>query len=377
MDEERFGRERIDANEELRLARETMRRTARRLDALAPIVVGLLALGWLASGVYTVQPGEVAVIRTFGLFTGTASPGLNYRWPSPIQQHDIVNLQIVRRLEVGFRTQEGRAQRVASEALMLTGDENIIDAQIIVQYRVRDPVPFLFKLRNPDDVVRASTEVALRGVAGKMRIDDMLTTRRGEAEQQASDELQRLMDLYESGILVTAVKLQTVDVPDEVKDAFNDVVRAFQDRDRLKNEAEAYVADIIPKARGQAQQTIRAAEAYREQRILQADGDANRFLALLAEYSKAKAVTRERLRLETVERVLAEVDKIVIDGGAGNNVLPFLPLRDATVQRAPAPTQPQAQPQVRPAPVPTPGATSPGGQTQTQPARQPTPRPKQ
>jgi membrane protease subunit HflK len=268
------------------------------------------------------------VIRTFGAFTTTSNPGLGYRWPWPIQYLDIVDVQAVRRLEVGFRTDGGRAIRVANESLMLTGDENIVDAQIIVQYRIREPVKYLFRLRDPDAAVRASTEVALRGVTGRMLIDDILTTRRSEAQQQTAEELQRLLDFYESGILVTNVQLQTVDVPDQVRDAFNEVVRAFQDRDRLQNEAQAYVADILPKARGQAQQTVREAEAYREQRIIRAQGDAARFEALLAEYTKAQAVTRERLRLETIERVLAEVDKIVIDGKAGTGILPLLQLRE-------------------------------------------------
>lgn len=361
MDRAEFEHDQTAQDEDLEEAREVMRVWANRLGRVAPLVVGLLAIVWLASGVYTVQPGEVGVIRTFGAYTGTTNPGLNYHWPYPLQQADNVNVQAVRRVEVGFRTEAGRASRVAGEALMLTGDENIVDAQIIIQYRVREPVKYLFKLRHPEDAVRASTEVALRGVTGKMRIDDILTTRRGEAQQRTADELQRLLDLYESGILVTNVQLQTVDVPDQVKDAFNEVVRAFQDRDRLKNEAEAYVADIIPKARGQAQQVTRAAEAYREQRILQAQGDANRFEALLAEYSKAKDVTRERLRLETMERVLPDVDKIVIDGEAGRNMLPFLPLRDGAARPATSgPAQPSA---------PAPAQAAPAQQPQAQPAR--------
>lgn len=360
MDEDENRPRRLDPDEELRMTQEAMRRVISRVVRLAPLVVGALVLLWLATGIYTIQPGEVGVIRTFGAFTSTTKPGLNYRLPSPIQDVNIVDVQAVRRVEVGFRTEAGRATRVANEALMLTGDENIVDAQIIIQYRVREPEKYLFKLRDPDNAVRASTEVALRGVIGKMQIDDILTTRRSEAQAATSEELQRLLDYYESGIVVTNVQLQTVDVPDQVKDAFNEVVRAFQDRDRLKNEAEAYVADILPKARGQAQQTVRAAEAYREQRIIEAQGDAARFQALLAEYSKSKAVTRERLRLETVERVLADVDKIVIDGPAGSNLLPFLPLGNgagsppsSTSAPPPAAAQPAPRPTAQPQPQPT------------------------
>ena len=379
-DNDNWQRRPSDEEEIQRRIEESVQRTARQAKHVAGrLIPGLAILAgilWLASGIYTVQPGQVGVIRTFGSFTTTTNPGLGYRWPSPIQQLDVVDVQAVRRLEVGFRSDGGRAIRVANESLMLTGDENIVDAQIIVQYRVREPVKYLFRLRDPDGAVRASTEVALRGVTGRMLIDDILTSRRSEAQQQTAEELQRLLDLYESGILVTNVQLQTVDVPDQVRDAFNEVVRAFQDRDRLQNEAQAYVADILPKARGQAQQAIREAEGYREQRIIRAQGDGARFEALLAEYSKAQAVTRERLRLETVERVLADVDKIVIDGEAGQSVLPLLNLSNGAqaaaaassasqqpssppATQAPAPPPPSGQPQAAPKPTaaqPTPAA---------------------
>jgi membrane protease subunit HflK len=375
MRDDNWQRRPSDEEEIVRRIEESLQGTTRRARRVAgKVFPGLLALAgllWLASGIYTVQPGQVGVIRTFGAFSSTTSPGLGYRWPWPIQQLDVVDVQQVRRIEVGFRSDGGRSTRVANESLMLTGDENIVDAQIIVQYRVREPVKYLFRLRDPDVAVRASTEVALRGVTGRMLIDDILTSRRSEAQQQTAEELQRLLDLYESGILVTNVQLQTVDVPDQVRDAFNEVVRAFQDRDRLQNEAQAYVADILPKARGQAQQTIREAEAYREQRIIRAQGDAARFEALLAEYSKAQAVTRERLRLETVERVLADVDKIVIDSEAGRGVLPLLNLGtngNGTSTTSTAPSAPSAAPSAAPVP--------PAGQQQAAPkptAVQPTP----
>jgi modulator of FtsH protease HflK len=372
MRDDNWQRMPSDEEEIQRRIEESMRRTTQRArhvaSRLVPGALILVGLLWLASGIYTVQPGQVGVIRTFGAFSTTTSPGLGYRWPWPIQQLDVVDVQAVRRLEVGFRSDGGRSVRVATESLMLTGDENIVDAQIIVQYRVREPVKYLFRLRDPDAAVRASTEVALRGVTGRMLIDDILTSRRSEAQQQTAEELQRLLDLYESGILVTNVQLQTVDVPDQVRDAFNEVVRAFQDRDRLQNEAQAYVADILPKARGQAQQTIREAEGYREQRIIRAQGDGARFEALLAEYTKSQAVTRERLRLETVERVLADVEKIVIDGNAGSGVLPLLNL-GTNGQSSPAASSPTSPAPAAPAPAPT-------GQPQASPkptAAQPTP----
>jgi membrane protease subunit HflK len=319
---------------------------------------------WLASGLYQVQPGEIGVVRHFGMEVSRAGPGLHYRLPWPIQQVDAVNVEMIRRAEIGFRTENGVATRVGTEAHMLTGDENIVDAQLIVQYRVVDPSKYLFRLQNPDDALRAATEVAMRSSVGKTKIDDILTTGRSQVQEQTRVFLQALLDSYQSGLQVTAVNLQVVDPPDQVKDAFQEVVRAREDRERLINESRAYTADILPKARGQAQQTIREAEGYREQRTLQANGDVARFLAVLQEYAKSKDVTRERLHIEALERVLARVDKVVLDGQANGNVLPFLPLRGqpgaaAPPAQGPAPTagaapsalaQPQAAP-AKPAPA--------------------------
>jgi membrane protease subunit HflK len=319
---------------------------------------------WVASGLYQIQPGEVGVVRHFGLEVARVGPGLHYRLPWPIQQVDAVNTEAIRRAEIGFRTENGVPTRVGTEAHMLTGDENIVDAQLIVQYRVVDPSKYLFRLQNPDDALRAATEVAMRSAVGKTKIDDILTTGRSQVQEQTRVFLQRLLDSYQSGLQVTAVNLQVVDPPDQVKDAFQEVVRAREDRERLINESRAYTADILPKARGQAQQTIREAEGYKEQRTLQANGDVARFLAVLQEYAKSKDVTRERLHIEALERVLARVDKVVLDGQANGNVLPFLPLRGqpgaaAPPAQGPAPTagaapsalaQPQAAP-AKPAPA--------------------------
>jgi modulator of FtsH protease HflK len=335
----------------------------RHLPRLIPVAAGLALLIWLASGVYIVNPGEQGVVRQFGREFDRTSPGLRYRLPAPIQAVDIVNLQAVRRAEIGFRTDRGQPIRVGNEALMLTGDENIVDLQLIVQYRVRDPSLYLFRLRDPEETLAAATEVAVRSVVGNTTIDDVLTVGRAQAQEQALQYLQTLMDDYQSGLLVTEVKLQVVDPPDQVKDAFNEVVRAREDRERQQNEAQAYREDIVPKARGEAEQTVRAAEAYREERVLQAQGDVARFSAVLEEYRKGKDVTRERLYLETIERVLATVHKVVLDGPVGNNLLPHLPIneltRGAAQQSQPQPATapaPAAQPQPQPA-----GATKPQG----------------
>ena len=347
----------VDTEAEIRAAQEVARRLARRLNRLLPPLVGLVLVVWLASGIYMVNPGELGVVRLFGREVGKTAPGLHYRIPYPVQQVDVINVEAIRRIEVGFRTQQNQPRRVADEALMLTGDENIVDAQLIAQYRIRDPSQYLFRLRDPEQTLHAAAQVALRSVVGNMVIDDVLTTGRGEAEAQTLGYLQVLMDEYQSGLFITEVKLQVVDPPDEVKDAFNEVVRAREDRERQRNEAQAYREDILPKARGQAQQVVLAAEAYETERVLQSQGDVAKFAAVLEEYRKGRDVTRERLYLETIERVFSNVRKIVIDGEVGSNVLPYLPLNELNRGSA-QPAQGEAQPQTPPAqPQPTPQPT--------------------
>jgi membrane protease subunit HflK len=369
------GRRRPDPAEVDQQLREARARVGAWLRRGWPVAV-VVAVGlWLFSGLYTIQPGEVGVIRHFGLEVGRSGPGLHYRLPWPVQQVDAVNVEAIRRAEIGFRTQDGQITRVNSEALMLTGDENIIDAQIIVQYRVSDPSKYLFRLKDPDEALRAATEVALRSSVGKTKIDDALTTGRAQVQESTRTFLQRLLETYESGLQVTDVKMQVVDPPEQVKDAFQEVVRAREDRERLINESRAYREDILPKARGQAQQTVRAAEGYREQRVLQANGDVARFVAVLQEYAKSRDVTRDRLYLETIERVLSKVDTIVLDGQSAGNVLPFLPIRgagtpvsDATA--ATAARQQAAQPQGQAPPATTTGAPAkPAAPAATPPAK--------
>jgi len=292
------------------------------LSRLLPfLVIGALLL-WLASGVYTVNPGHKGVVRTFGKETARTEPGLNYRYPWPFQRVDIVSVEEIRRVEVGFRG----AHRVAEEALMLTGDENIVEAQIVVQYRVADPSKYLFRLRDPDGALLAATEVALRSTVGSMTIDQVMIEERAKVQGDARLFIQRLMDDYESGLVITEVKLQAADPPDQVRDAFHDVVRAREDKEKLINQARGYMADIVPKARGEAQKLLREAEGYKEQRVLLAQGEAARFLSVLAEYEKAREVTRDRLHLETVEKVLTDIDKFVVGGEVGHRLLPLLPL---------------------------------------------------
>ncbi len=298
----------------------------------------LMAGLWLATGFYMISPGEVGVMRQFGKEVRRSEPGLRYRLPWPIERIDIVNVESVRRSEIGFRTyRRGEAtaqQRVSQEALMLTGDENIVEAQLIVQYQVKDPSLYLFRVYEPAEVLASSTEVALRSMVGNTTIDELLTVGREKVQLETRDFLQRLLDVYNTGLRVTEVRLQVVDPPDQVKDAFHEVVRAREDRERLINQAQGYQEDIIPKARGRAQQMLREAEAYQEERVLHAQGDAARFVALLEEYRKAKDVTRTRLHLEAVERILRPIKKVIIDPRAAGGLSPFLPLAPLQLHEA-------------------------------------------
>lgn len=307
---------------------------------LPGIIVTVILIIWAASGIYIVGPGEQGVVRQFGrVLQPPTSPGLNYYWPWPVQQVDVINVERIRRLEVGFRSNPRRpslVRPVPAESQMLTGDENIVEVQLIVQYRIKDPVKFLFRLRAPEATLRAAIEIAVRSRVGNTTVDEVLTVGRARVQDETREFLQQLMDTYQSGLLITAVKLQTVDAPDQVKDAFNEVVRAREDKEKLVRQAEGYREDLIPKARGEAQEIIRAAEAFKEERILRARGDAARFNSVLAEYKKAPGVTRERLHLETMERVLPEVEKVILESEGKGGVVPLLPLREFTIKQVPS-----------------------------------------
>ncbi len=311
------------------------------------LISGLTALSVFAlamTGIYSVGPGEQGVVRTMGRETGKSGPGLHYRVPL-VQDADVVNVEQIRRLEVGFRGDK----REENEALMITGDENIVEAQMIVQYRVADPSKYLFRLEEPEAALRAAAEVALRSMIGRTGIDEVITTGREKVQEDTFASLQRLMDDYESGLTITEVKLQVVDAPDQVKDAFHDVVRAREEKEKLMNQARGYQADVIPRARGEARKLEREAEGYKEERVLRARGDAARFDASVREYKKAERVTRARLHLEAMERVLVGVEKkVIVDSRASNGVLPFLPLTGS----APIGGQAAQQPAAPTAPAP-------------------------
>lgn len=296
---------------------------------LLAVIVILIGL-WAASGIYMVGPGEEGVIRQFGKEVDRTPPGLRYRLPWPIQTHDVVQMARVRRAEIGFRTDAGgRIRPEPKESLMLTGDENIVDAQLFVQYVVKDPSQFLFRVRDPEMTLKTAAEVALRSVVGRNTIDYTMTEGRVVVQDEIKKYLQTLLDEYQTGLMVTEARLLVVDPPDEVKDAFHDVVRAWEDRERLMREAEGYREDVIPKARGEAAKMVRVAEAYKEQRVIKAQGDAAKFLDVLKAYKKAKEVTRERLYLETLEKILPGKEKYILPPAGKDSVLKWLPLKEA------------------------------------------------
>lgn len=301
------------------------RRFMQRPGRWLPVLLSVLLAVWLASGVYTVGPGEVGVVRQFGQEHAHTTPGLHYRLPWPIQTVRVVDVATVRRAEIGFRS-DARTPAPAGEALMLTGDENIVEVHLFVQYVVDDPSEFLFRSRNPEEILRAAAEVALRGVVGQYPIDFTMTEGRVAVQDQVHVSLQELLNQYRTGLQITEARLLVVDPPQQVIDSFHEVVRALEDRERLVQEAEGYREDVVPRARGEAAQMLAAAEAYKERRTIEARGDVAKFVQVYEEYSKAKDVTRERLYLETVDRTLPDVNLMIIDTSVGGQTLPLLPL---------------------------------------------------
>jgi modulator of FtsH protease HflK len=292
-----------------------------------------IALGlWLASGVFIVGPDERGLILRFGALVREVGPGPGYHLPWPFEEVIKPSITQIRKDEFGFRTIDPgpptRYQDVDPEALMLTGDGNIINLQFIVQYRIRPDAAgdFVFSARDPRETLRAASEATMRQVIGNTKIDDALTEGRALVEQEAQLELQKIIDGYRLGIDVVTVKLQDVAPPDAVSDAFKDVISAEQDKERLINEARGYANDLVPRARGRAAQTINDADAYRLAKIEQARGDAERFSSMRMEYEKARDVTRLRLYLETMQEVLPRMKKVLIDEVAGRQAVPYLPL---------------------------------------------------
>ncbi|WP_461209270.1 FtsH protease activity modulator HflK [Desulfocurvus sp. DL9XJH121] len=297
------------------------------------LVLLIIVLLWLGSGIYIVGPDEVGVVRRFGAFQAQTGPGPHYHWPMPLETVVKPKVTKVHRVEVGFKS-VGRAEfsqqarLVPQESLMLTGDENIVDVQFIVQYKIKDPVLFLFNLKEQHSTVKSVAEAAMREVVGYNMIDSVLTTGKLTIQNECRHQMQDILDKYGSGIDILAVQLQDVHPPKEVVDAFKDVASAREDRSRFINEADAFRNDLMPKARGEAAVKINQAEAYKESKIRLAKGEAARFLSVLTEYNKAKDVTRKRMYLDTMEKILSnpDLEKIIISGKALNSAVPYLPL---------------------------------------------------
>ena len=307
---------------------EKMFKTVSRPPMLLAIG-GIWLILWLASGLYMVGPGEQGVVRQFGKMHSQTGPGLRYHLPQPIQSRNVVNVAGGRRAEIGFRSIGGQTRVIDEESLMLTGDENIVAGQLFVQYVIKDPSVFLFRARDPEQMLMTAAEVALRNVVGRNTIDFTMTDGRFQVQEQTKEQLQRLLDDYQTGLLATEVRLLVVDPPLDVKDAFHDVVRAWEDRERLIQEARGFAEDVLPRSRGEAAEIVRKAEGYKEQRIIRSQGEAKRFLDVRESYEKSPTVTRERLYLEMMERILPHTEKVILPSQSTGSVLPWLPLRKA------------------------------------------------
>src|SRR5215469_11662929 len=322
---------------------------------VAVLLIGVVAI-WLLSGFYRVQSEELGVVLRFGKYVRDADPGLRYHLPYPIETVLLPKALRVSTISIGLTliedsTRRGRTIRdVPEESLMLTGDENIVDVDFTVLWRIKPngAAAFLFNIQNPEGTVKAVAESAMREVIGRSNIQPILTGARTTTEQAVQQLMQRTLDSYGSGIQITQVQMQKVDPPAQVIDSFRDVQAARANLERLQNEAQTYANRVVPDARGSAAQITQAAEGDKQQAIAEAKGQSARFLKVYEEYAKAKDVTRERIYLETMERILGGSDKLVYDGGGGQGVVPYLPLselsprRQATTGSAPAqPAQPQ------------------------------------
>lgn len=316
-----------------------------KLPGGAKLIILLVVGIWLASGIFIVNPEEEAVVTRFGAYSRTVGPGPHYHFPWPVEWRRVVDVQTVRQIDVGFRSvQENsrlssaqQSRHLPEEALMLTEDENIVDVQFSVQYRIMDLRDYLFKNDEQEETVKSAAEAAMRGIIGDNPIDAALTDEKEKIQNETQEVMQEILDRYNFGdgerwVLITRVQLQDVHPPKQVLDAFKDVASAREDKDRIIKEAEAYSRDILPKARGQARAMINEAEAYRQSVSLKAAGDASRFLSVLKEYNKAQDVTKMRLFLDAMESIYSSpgLEKVILMDDALSKVLPLLPLDSLT-----------------------------------------------
>ncbi|KXB32104.1 HflK protein [Dechloromonas denitrificans] len=319
------------------------------------LIAGLVAVVWLASGFYIVDASQRGIVLQFGSYKEATEPGLRWRFPYPIQSHELVNLTGVRTIEIGYRGSE--RNKVLKEALMLTDDENIVNIQFAVQYVLKDPVEYLFNNRHTDEAVMGAAETAVREIVGKSKMDFVLYEGREQIATQASKLMQDILDRYKSGIMISKVTMQNAQPPEQVQSAFDDAVKAGQDRERQKNEGQAYANDVIPKAKGTAARLMEEANGHRQRVIATAEGDSSRFKQVQTEYAKAPEVTRQRMYLDTMQQVYSNTSKVLVDAKGQGNLL-YLPL-DKLMQAAGTVTAAQVAGADVPAPAAVPRAQTP------------------
>ena len=296
---------------------------ARGIGLTATVVGAIVVLIWLASGAFIVQEGQVGIVTTFGRLSHVTGAGFNWRWPAPFQSHETVNTAQVQTTEIGYRANVRNKQ--PSEALMLTGDENIVDVQFSVQYKIKDPVAWIFNNRDQAETVRDAAETVVRELVGQNKMDTVLYEGRDKLPVQAREAIQRMTDRYQLGAEIVDVTLQSVRPPDQVAAAFEDAGKAQQERARARSEAQAFADDILPQAKGRAARLLQDAEGYRANAVSAATGNAARFDKIVAEYAKAPAVTRDRMYIETMQQILSSTSKVMIDARTGTNQI-YLPL---------------------------------------------------
>jgi membrane protease subunit HflK len=289
-----------------------------------PIVILVI---WLLSGFYQVQPNEEAIVLRFGAYNNVTEPGLHYHWPYPIEEVRKVNITQERSINLGVQETRDLNANTFTESHMLTGDENIVDINLTIVWRVDNAKDYAFNMQNPDQTVRVAAQSVLREIVGQSQMLPIISGDRGKVEDETKEELQKVLNEFGAGIKIVRVKLQKADPPKQVVDAFNEVQRAKADMERFKNEAEAYRNEVLPKSRGEAAQRLQNAEAYKQAVVSKAKGDTARFLSVYEAYKGGEDVTAKRLYLETMEKVLGSSDKVIIDSKAsGNGVVPYLPL---------------------------------------------------
>jgi len=304
---------------------------ARNAGISAGVAGAVILFLWLVSGFFIIQEGQTGIVLTFGKYSHSAQPGFNWRWPYPIQTQETVNLSQVRTVEVGYRSNV--RNKLARESLMLTDDENIIDIQFAVQYRLKDASAWVLNNRDQEETVKQVAETAIREVVGKSKMDFVLYEGREKVAFDTSALMQQILDRYATGVLVANVTMQAVQPPEQVQAAFDDAVKAGQDRERQKNEGQAYANDVVPKARGAASRLMQESEGYRARVVANAEGEAARFNKVLVEYQRAPAVMRDRLYIEAMQQIFASTTKIMVDTKSNNSMI-YLPLDKLIAQTA-------------------------------------------